>query len=327
MYLLQAATHDPIAEERAKFDVFGEACRILEEAGIPHVMGGGVAVKAYGRSRYLKDADIFMRYQDVFRAMDALTLGGSFHTRDTDATWLFKALKGDILVDIIVRTTGNIFCTEKTFERGRIFTLHGHPMRMMGPEDLLFRKIHSHREGRPDHFDALSMVKNPIVDFDWDYFLSLAEQNDLQRVLGFFLWAQAELGYEVMPRSVMRWAQRAGDGDGLARRQGGLGRGCLVGACVGLVRLARGDVAAKLRRGRGQGRLRALHEGAGDQGGLFGRVEGLVLEARLSDGLLENRLGVELGHGREARLEVGEDLAPGDVRHEKTCFWATKASV
>jgi hypothetical protein len=203
MYLLEAPKYDPIEAEKAKFEVFGEACRILEEAGIPHVMGGGVAVRAYGRERPLKDADIFMRKEEVFKAMDALTVGGAFHTRDTDATWLYKAIKADVLVDIIVRTTGNIFCTEQTFKRARRVELHGHSFLMMGPEDLLFRKILSHREGRPDLFDAFSMLEQPIADFDWPYFLRASAQLDVRRILGFMLWAQSELQNDVIPKWVI----------------------------------------------------------------------------------------------------------------------------
>lgn len=203
MYLLAEPRYDPLEEEKAKFEVFGEACRILEAAGIPHVMGGGVAVRAYGRTRPLKDADIFMGKEDVFRAMDALTNEGGFHTRDTDATWLYKAIKAGVLVDIIVRTTGNIHCTAQTFKRARRVELWGHAFLMMGPEDLLFRKILSHREGRPDLFDAFSMLEQPIADFDWDYFMQMGRGADERRILGFLLWAQSETAGSLIPSSVI----------------------------------------------------------------------------------------------------------------------------
>jgi hypothetical protein len=203
MYLLEAPKDDPI-DERAKFAVFGEACRILDMAGIPHVMGGGVAIRAYGRTRPLKDADIFMQKEYVFPAMDELTKAGGFHTRDTDATWLYKAIKSDILVDIIVRTTGNIHMTKQSLEHARRIELYGYSFNMMGPEDLLFRKIHSHREGRPDQFDAFSMLEAPIDGFNWRYFLDMAfEHRDVSRVLGFLLWAQSEVASSVIPRWVI----------------------------------------------------------------------------------------------------------------------------
>ena len=202
MYLLEAPKEN-LYDERAKFAVFGEACRILEDAAIPYVMGGGVAIRAYGRTRPLKDADIFLQREFVFPAMDELTKIGAFHTRDTDATWLYKAIKDEILVDIIVRTTGNIHMSHLTLEHARRIELYGYHFNMMGPEDLLFRKIHSHREGRPDQFDAFSMLETPIKDFDWDYFLSMVYTNDVRRVLGFLLWAQSEVGNRVIPHPVI----------------------------------------------------------------------------------------------------------------------------
>lgn len=194
---------DHQSDERAKFAVFAEACRILEEEGIPYVMGGGVAIRAYGRVRPLKDADIFLEKKYVFPAMDALTRRGSFHTREMDATWLYKAIKDDILVDIIVKTTGNVAMTELTYEHARNVEVYGYNFRMMGPEDLLFRKILSHREGRPDQFDALSMFESPIADFDWRYFVTMAEANDYRKILGFLLWIQSELDRDVVPKWVV----------------------------------------------------------------------------------------------------------------------------
>lgn len=202
MYLLEAPKDNP-KDERAKFAVFGEACRILDDASIPYVMGGGVAIRAYGRTRPLKDADIFLQKEHVFPAMDELTRQGAFHTRDTDATWLYKAIKSDILVDIIVRTTGNIHMTKQTYEHARRFELYGYNFLMMGPEDLLFRKIHSHVEGRPDLFDALSMLEAPIKDFNWEYFMRMTMTNSVRKVLGFLLYAQAEVGEASIPRWVI----------------------------------------------------------------------------------------------------------------------------
>ena len=78
---------EPYDEEVETYGVLAEACRILEDEGIPFVVGGGVALRAYGRARPLKDTDIFLPIKYVFRAMDALTNRGGFHTRDTDGAW------------------------------------------------------------------------------------------------------------------------------------------------------------------------------------------------------------------------------------------------
>jgi Nucleotidyl transferase of unknown function (DUF2204) len=199
MYLLEAPKDHEADDEHAKFAVFAEACRILEEQGIPYIMGGGVAIRAYGRKRPLKDADIFLEKKWVFPAMDALTRLGGFHTREMDAAWLYKALKNDILVDIIVKTTGNIPITEETYAHTREAELYGYKFRMMGPEDLMIRKILSHKEGRPDMFDYVSMFVDPVKDFDWPYFMKMAIPANYRKVLGALLWVQAETDVRVVP--------------------------------------------------------------------------------------------------------------------------------
>lgn len=187
------------SDEWEKFAVFAEACRILDAAQIPHVMGGGVAIRAYGRPRPLKDGDIFVERAWVFPALDELTRQGNFHTRDTDATWLFKATKwvpglpmgevpDEVVVDLIVRTTGDLLVTAETTRNARLVELYGHHYHMMSPEDVLFRKIYSHREGRPDLLDALSMLANPDLELNWAYFMSLVGK-DPGPVLDFLQWA------------------------------------------------------------------------------------------------------------------------------------------
>jgi len=186
-----------------------EACRILTEAQIPHLVGGGIAVWSYGRRRWTKDVDLFIPPKIPFQAMDALGRHG-FHTRDTDAYWLYKAIKGDVLIDLIVWTTGNIRVDEETFRRSRVAEIDGFHLPVMGPEDVLFRKILSHREDRRDWYDGLSMLAPPPAGFAWDYFMTRVTPVHAPRVLSFLLYAQADLGPEVVPEGVLErlWAMR-----------------------------------------------------------------------------------------------------------------------
>lgn len=171
-----------------------EACAILESAGFPFMVGGGVALWAYGRKRCTKDMDIFLPAELPHKALNVLARHG-FHTRDTDGAWLYKAIKHDVLIDLIVWTTGNIRLDAETFERARPFRVNGHTFQVMGPEDLLFRKILSFREETPkDWYDGLSMVAQPIPAFDWDYFMRRVQDCHAYRVLSFLLFAQGQLG-------------------------------------------------------------------------------------------------------------------------------------
>lgn len=179
-----------------------EACQILDQADVPHMVGGGIAVWAYGRRRPTKDIDIFIPSSMPHRAMDALAKEG-YHTRETDAGWLYKAFKEDIMVDLIVWTTGKIKVDEETIAHRRFYTIEGHQFHMMGPEDVLYRKIFSHNEERRDWYDGLSMLRHPVPDFDWDYFLKRSANQSLNRTASFILYALDEMGSEVVPKTVV----------------------------------------------------------------------------------------------------------------------------
>ncbi len=179
-----------------------EACRVLKDAGIPAMVGGGIAVWVYGRRRYTKDMDLFIPPRIPLVALDALGKAG-FHTRETDASWLYKAIKQDVLVDLIVWTTGNIRVTDETFARARKAQIDGHAFTLMGPEDVLFRKILSHKEDRRDWYDGLSMLALPQAGFDWEYFLRLVGVRYARRALSFLFYAQTEIRPEVAPPAVI----------------------------------------------------------------------------------------------------------------------------
>lgn len=186
-----------------KFAVYHEATSALDRAQIPYVVGGGLAVRAYGRIRESKDMDVFVAMPRIQQTMNVLNTVG-FHTRDTDASWLYKALKGEVLVDLIVRTTGDIRLEPEAIRRGRWADLDAFRFYVMGPEDLLLRKVFSEAEGRPDWYDALSMLKQPIPGFDWQYFLELAFKHGIERVLSLLLFAKSDGGREAVPDWVLQ---------------------------------------------------------------------------------------------------------------------------
>ncbi len=210
------ATEIPPCPGSERIVAIGEEARqILQEAGIPCLIGGGIALWAYGRRRCTKDMDLFLPWQYPEEAMNVLARHG-FHTRDTDAGWLYKAMKQDVLIDLIVYTTGNIRLDEETFRRSRTFSLDHYLLPVLGPEDLLFRKILSFREDTPkDWFDALSIVCPTLVAFDWDYFLERVGDRYAGRALSFLIFAQSECGKACAPGKAMealfeRWRQMPG---------------------------------------------------------------------------------------------------------------------
>ncbi|MBM3267707.1 MAG: nucleotidyltransferase [Candidatus Sericytochromatia bacterium] len=170
-----------------------EASKILEQAGIRHLAGGGIAVWAYGRRRMTKDIDLFLEHGRQFAAMDILARRG-FHTRDTDANWLYKAIRDGVVIDLITFTTGDIRLDAGTFKYLRRQAVDGFEFPLMGPEDVVFRKIYSADETRfHDWYDALAIVaRRGRGDFDWDYFARLGSTRVLNRVVSFLFFALSD---------------------------------------------------------------------------------------------------------------------------------------
>ncbi len=173
------------------FAILHEACEALEDAGVPYVVGGGTVVTIWGRNRRTKDFDVFLNRESQEVAMNALSLA-NFTTTDTEKRWLYKAWRGDTLVDLIVESRGGVQVDTVTLHHARLIHQHGFDFRVMGPEDTLYRKILTLTEGRPDWYDALSILTRQVGQLDWDYLLTLARRHP-RRVLSFLLFAQTEL--------------------------------------------------------------------------------------------------------------------------------------
>lgn len=176
---------------RKDFLILHEACEKLDQLGIPYVIGGGTAVVLWGRNRRTKDFDIFLNREVLRPAMDVLSKG-DFLTTDTEKRWLYKVWRGETLIDFIVESRGGVRIDNDTMHHARMVNQHGIDFRMMGPEDVLYRKALTLTEGRPDWYDALSIVDRQRDQLDWTYLLYKAQHHP-RRVLSYLLFAQTEL--------------------------------------------------------------------------------------------------------------------------------------
>lgn len=166
-----------------------EAVSVLEKAGIPYVIGGGLAARAYGRRRLTKDIDIFVKREDAERSLHALAEAG-FRTERTDPDWLLKAFKRGVLVDIIFRSSGDIYIDDRTLARAGEISIGGHRVKVLPPEDLLVMKTMAMRPHVPRHWrDAMAVLRG--AKLDWNYLLERAEVGK-DRILGVLLLAQSE---------------------------------------------------------------------------------------------------------------------------------------
>lgn len=175
-------------DEETFLEVLHEAVATIEEAGVPALLMGGLASATHGRPRWTHDIDLFIRPQDAKRALEALQDKG-FQVQETYPDWLFKGLKNGVLVDLIFRTSGDIYLDDEMIARSREEQINSIKVRMIAPEDLLIIKAIVHEEHLPRHWhDALGLIA--AFKLDWDYVLYRA-QRGARRVLALLLYAQS----------------------------------------------------------------------------------------------------------------------------------------
>jgi predicted nucleotidyltransferase len=176
------------AEEQRFLAVFDATVAAIEGAGIPYVLMGGVASATVGRPRVTRDIDVFVRPEDARHVLDVLGKDG-FDIEERFPHWLYKGWKDGILVDVIFRSSGDIYLDDAMLARSTVGEYKGRKFRLIPPEDLLVIKAIVHDEHMPRHWhDALGIVAGD--ELDWDYLLHRA-RHGARRVLSLLLYAQS----------------------------------------------------------------------------------------------------------------------------------------
>ncbi|HVF74229.1 MAG TPA: nucleotidyltransferase [Acidimicrobiales bacterium] len=177
------------ADEAEFLAALDETVDALDADEVPYVLMGGIASACWGRPRWTHDIDLFVKPQDARRVLDALALRG-FETEETFPDWLFKASKHGQLIDIIFRSTGDIYVDDEMLARAQRREFRGRQLFIIPPEDLLVIKAVVHGEHMPRHwYDALGLLAT-CEELDWDYLVRRARKG-VRRVLSLLLYAQS----------------------------------------------------------------------------------------------------------------------------------------
>ncbi len=170
--------------------VLSEAVAAVEGAGIPYVLMGGIGSAAFGRARSNPDIDFFVRPESARPVLEALAAAG-FDTEERDPRWLFKGYKHDMLVDVIFRSSGDIYLDEEMLARSTVESFGSCRARVIPPEDLVVIKAVTADEHVPHHwYDALGLIGGG--ELDWDYLVSRARRHGTRRVLSLLLYAMSD---------------------------------------------------------------------------------------------------------------------------------------
>jgi predicted nucleotidyltransferase len=177
----------------AKFEdlveVLKKATPILEEAGMPFVLGGGLATWARGGPESEHDLDLFVKPGDAERALQALEEAG-FRTEKPPELWLYKAWDGDVMIDVIFSPKGGDV-DEDWFERADEMEVAAVRMKVMALEDVMVTKLLALGEHELDYESVLEIARSLRERIDWEDVRSRTAESPYARV---FFCLLEELG-------------------------------------------------------------------------------------------------------------------------------------
>lgn len=167
-----------------------DAVRAIEDKRLPYLLMGGAGSVTFGRERLTDDVDLFVRPEDASAVLDVLRAAG-FQTTETDLTWLHKAFRRGVLVDVIYRSAGEIYLDQDMLQRGSRRRYRGTEALMMCPEDLVVIKAIATSEDATRHwYDALALIAR--CELDWDYLVGRARRSGPRRMLSLLLYAESD---------------------------------------------------------------------------------------------------------------------------------------
>jgi predicted nucleotidyltransferase len=159
-----------VAQAETSFDellaTLKRSSAALRDAGVPFVLGGGVAIWARGGPETEHDLDYFLKQEDAERALDALAEAG-FRPEKPPEGWLYKAWDDHVLVDLIFDPTG-ITVDDAFIDGAEEAEVHAVRMRVLRPEDVLVTKLLALKEHSLDYDGLLEISRAVREQIDWD---------------------------------------------------------------------------------------------------------------------------------------------------------------
>jgi hypothetical protein len=139
---------------------------VLNEAGIPWVLGGGLACWARGGPTTEHDVDILVTPEDAPRAQEALAAAG-MRAETPPEGWLLKAYAGDILIDLIFDPQGGAV-GDAIFDRAEEMEVYAMRMRVAPLEDVITEKLLALSEQNLDFASVLELARSLREQIDWN---------------------------------------------------------------------------------------------------------------------------------------------------------------
>ena len=144
-----------------------KAERVLQDAGLKHALGGGLACWARGGPKTEHDVDFAVKPEDAELAQQALGAAG-WRTERPPEGWLLKAYdENETLVDLIYDPQGGAV-DDELLDRADVMEVHAARMPVMRLEDVMVQKLLALTEQNPDYSSVLEIARSLREQIDWD---------------------------------------------------------------------------------------------------------------------------------------------------------------
>jgi predicted nucleotidyltransferase len=159
-------TTDQEPEFERLLDAMKSAGGVLQQAGIPFVLGGGLACWARGGPKTEHDVDFLVKPEDAQRAQQALAQAG-MRTENPPEGWLLKAFDDRVLVDLIFDPQDGPI-GDALFDRAEELEVRAMRLKVAPLEDVLVQKLLALSEQKPDYTSVLEVGRSLREQVDWD---------------------------------------------------------------------------------------------------------------------------------------------------------------
>jgi Uncharacterised nucleotidyltransferase len=165
--------HVPCGYPMPRMPEFEDVCATLkktaaalENAGVPFMLGGGLAAWVRGGPESDHDLDYMVRPADAERALTALVEAGLRPERPPER-WLLKAWDDDVLVDLIFRPASGTVGDDE-FERAEVIEVLAQEMPVMSLEDVVVTKLLAITETQLEFKSVLELARSVREQVDWE---------------------------------------------------------------------------------------------------------------------------------------------------------------
>jgi predicted nucleotidyltransferase len=143
-----------------------KAARALKDAGIPFVLGGGLACWARGGPKTEHDVDLLVKPEHAEQAQQALANAG-MRTEQPPEDWLLKAYENGVLIDLIFSPKGGPI-DDEFFSRAEDLEVHAMRLKVAPLEDVIVQKLLTLSEQNPNFASVLELGRSLREQVDWE---------------------------------------------------------------------------------------------------------------------------------------------------------------